>query len=104
MNLPFASELGISKSSIKARGLREFEEATELELVERDEDGKEHLLVPTAAQAWRLLKAAALAEGASLFIGADRGCQISIIELIVNNRDLTPIVDIQVRVGDKTSI
>lgn len=68
MNLPFASKLGISKSSIKARGLREFEEATELELVERDEDGKEHLLVPTAAQAWRLLKAAALAEGASLFI------------------------------------
>jgi D-alanyl-D-alanine carboxypeptidase len=68
MNLLFASELGISKSSIKARGLREFEEATELGLVERDEDGKEHLLVPTAAQAWRLLKAAALAEGASLFI------------------------------------
>jgi D-alanyl-D-alanine carboxypeptidase len=68
MNLPFESELGISKSSIKARGLLEFEEATELELVERDEDGKEHLLVPTAAQAWRLLKAAALAEGASLFI------------------------------------
>lgn len=68
MNLPFESELGISKSSIKALGLLEFEEATELELVGCDEDGKEHLLVPTAAQAWRLLKAAALAEGASLFI------------------------------------
>jgi D-alanyl-D-alanine carboxypeptidase len=68
MNLPFGSELGISKSSIKARGLLEFEEATELELVGRDEDGKEHFLVPAAAQAWRLLKAAALAEGVSLFI------------------------------------
>jgi D-alanyl-D-alanine carboxypeptidase len=64
----FASEFGVSAAFLKARGLRELEEATDLELVERDEDGKEHLLVPTAAQAWRLLKAAALAEGASLFI------------------------------------
>lgn len=37
-------------------------------MVEVGEDGKEHFLVPAAAQAWRLLKAAAIAENIQLFI------------------------------------
>jgi len=63
-----ASELGISMALVEARGLPECVEATELEVVEPGEDGKEHFLVPAAARAWRALKAAALAENVELFI------------------------------------
>lgn len=64
----FASELGISLASVEARGLPECEEASELEMAEVGEDGKEHFLVPAAAHAWRVLKAAAVAENIQLFI------------------------------------
>lgn len=64
----FASELGISLASVEARGLAEFMEATDLEMVEVGEDGKEHFLVPAAALAWRALKATAMSEDIPLFI------------------------------------
>jgi len=51
-----------------ARGLRECGEATTLEVAEVGADGRDHLLVPLAAEAWRCLKAAALADGIDLFI------------------------------------
>ncbi len=60
--------LGISIDSIAARGLRECEEATNLESAEIGADGRDHLLVPAAAKAWRSLRAAALSEGITLFI------------------------------------
>lgn len=60
--------LGISIESIAARGLRECEEATRLESAEIGVDGRDHLLVPAAAEAWRNLKAAALDDGITLFI------------------------------------
>ena len=60
--------LGISGELIAARGLRECEEATTLELAEVGTDGRDHLLVPSAAGAWRNLKAAALVDGVDLFI------------------------------------
>jgi D-alanyl-D-alanine carboxypeptidase len=63
-----ASEFGFSTALIEARGLTACDEATELELVETADDGKEHFLVPAAARAWRTLKAAATAEGIDLFI------------------------------------
>lgn len=63
-----ASELGISMASVEARGLPECVEASELEIADVGGDGKEHFLVPAAAQAWRALKAAALAENVELFI------------------------------------
>lgn len=66
--LSFASELGISLDSITARGLPECEEATELEMVEVGDDGRQHFMVPAAAQAWRSLKAAAADENIQLFI------------------------------------
>lgn len=64
----FASELGISLTSVKARGLLECEEAADLERVEVAEDGKEHFLVPAAAAAWHLMKTAAAAEHVQLLI------------------------------------
>ena len=63
-----ASELGVPMASVEARGLPEREEAAELEMVEVGVDGKEHFLIPAAAQAWRSLKAAAMAENIQLFI------------------------------------
>ena len=60
--------LGISSELITARGLREYEEATTLEVAEVGADRRDHLLVPLAAEAWRCLKAAALVDGIDLFI------------------------------------
>lgn len=60
--------LGISSELITARGLRECEEAATLEVAEVGADGRDHLLVPLAAEAWRGLKAAALVDGIDLFI------------------------------------
>lgn len=63
-----AQELGIPQSLIAARGLTVCAEARDLELAEVGTDGKEHLLVPAAAQAWRSMVAAADADGVVLFI------------------------------------
>lgn len=60
--------LGISRELVVARGLRECEEAITLEIAEVGADGRDHLLVPSAAEAWRSLKAAALADDIDLFI------------------------------------
>lgn len=66
--IALAQELGISYASLAARGLSECTEAQCLEVVERGPDGREHMLVPDAAQAWRSLQGAALDAGVSLFI------------------------------------
>lgn len=60
--------LGVDEELITTRGLQKYNEATILERAEVGVDGREHLLVPMAAQAWRQLKAAALADGIDLFI------------------------------------
>jgi zinc D-Ala-D-Ala carboxypeptidase len=60
--------LGISSELIALRGLRECGEATMFEVAEVGVDGREHLLVPSASDAWRSLKAAALVEGIDVFI------------------------------------
>jgi len=67
MNIHLAA-LGISSELITARGLRECEEATKLEVAEVGTDGRNHLLVPLAAEAWHCLNAAALVDGINLFI------------------------------------
>lgn len=67
MNTHLAA-LGISIESLSARGLRECDEATTLEIAEVGLDGRDHLLVPSAAKAWRDLRVAALADGIDLFI------------------------------------
>jgi len=67
MNAHLAA-IGISVESIAARGLRECEEATNFEIAETGADGRDHLLVPAAAEAWRNLRAAAFADGITVFI------------------------------------
>ncbi len=62
------AELGISSQLLAARGLSEYAEAPCLEVAEVGTDGKDRLLVPAAANAWRKLKAAALGERVPLFI------------------------------------
>jgi zinc D-Ala-D-Ala carboxypeptidase len=62
------AELGISRALITSRGLTLCKEAIDLELVEVGHDGKEHLLLPAAAAAWRKLNAAALDDGITLTI------------------------------------
>ncbi len=64
----YLTTLGISSELITARGLRECEEASSLESAEVGTDGRDHQLIPAAAEAWRCLKAAALVDGNALFI------------------------------------
>lgn len=61
-------QLGISPSLIAARGLRPCSEAETLDVAEVGTDGKEHLLVPEAAAAWRHLRETAQKAGITLFI------------------------------------
>jgi D-alanyl-D-alanine carboxypeptidase len=63
-----ADELVIPPSLIAARRLRPFPEAKHLEIAEVGGDGREHLLTPEAAAAWRQMKRAAAADGIGLSI------------------------------------
>ena len=67
-SISIIEQLGISKASLAARGLREYQEAECLGLAEVGDDKKEHLLVPAAACAWRKLKHAALDDQILVFI------------------------------------
>lgn len=60
--------LGISEVSIVSRGLIACEEASVLEIAEIGTDGSEHLLIPSAAEAWHRLKVAALRDGITVYI------------------------------------
>lgn len=64
----YLAALGISSDMIVARGLRAYLEATMLEVAEVGRNGREHLLTPSAAHAWRQLKAAAIEDGVDIFI------------------------------------
>jgi D-alanyl-D-alanine carboxypeptidase len=61
-------ELGISPSLIAARGLVPCAEAEILDVAEVRGDGKQHLLVPEAATAWRHLRDTAKDAGVTLFV------------------------------------
>jgi D-alanyl-D-alanine carboxypeptidase len=63
-----ADEFGISAALLAQRGLCVYEEAAILEVAEVDADGKQHLLAPATASAWRRLKADAARDGVSLVI------------------------------------
>jgi D-alanyl-D-alanine carboxypeptidase len=60
--------LQISLDAIAARSLVLHPEAVELVLAETGEHGREHLLVPAAAEGWRALRAGALADGVAVSI------------------------------------
>jgi len=75
------ADLGIPGDLVAGRGLRICHEARELVVVEVGDDGREHLLVPVAAEAWRRLRDTALADGvtvriASAFRSIDRQVEI----------------------------
>lgn len=63
-------QLGISTASLTARGLRAYKEAAALVLAETGEDGREYLLVPAAAVAWRELKAVAREDGVIVYLAS----------------------------------
>ena len=72
---------GISRELVASRSLALQEEARELALAETGEDGREHLLAPAAAGAWRQLRDAAQADGirlriVSAFRSVDRQAEI----------------------------
>ena len=74
-------ELGVPQDLCAGRTLAVQEEAQELELVERGENGREYLLIPSAAAAWRAMSAAAAADGVALrivsaFRSVDRQAEI----------------------------
>lgn len=60
--------LGIPLGLVVARNLEEFAEASTLVVAEIDPAGKEHMLTPTAAQAWQRLTTAASLDGVDLHI------------------------------------
>jgi D-alanyl-D-alanine carboxypeptidase len=62
------ASLQISPDTLAARGLVLHPEATALEVAETGEDGREHLLTPAAAEAWRALSTAARSDGVALRI------------------------------------
>jgi len=62
------ARFGISQVSLASRGLCRYAEATDLELVQVDADGREHFLIPQAAAAWRNMKAAASSDGIELLV------------------------------------
>ena len=73
--------LGISLDEIAARSLVLHPEPAELEIAEIDGTGRQHLLVPPAARAWRAMKASASGDGvfiaiASAFRTIDRQAEI----------------------------
>lgn len=61
-------ELRIPRQFCAGRALPVQHEARELELVEVGENGREYLLIPPAAAAWRDLRSAAAADGVTLNI------------------------------------
>lgn len=75
------ASVGIASDLIERRSLRLCGEATELELAEVGENGREFMLIPAAAQAWKEMAAAAASEGvtlrlASAFRSLDRQVEI----------------------------
>lgn len=67
---PHLAALGISVEALAARGLSECKEASNLVVAEVGADGTEHLLVATAAEAWRKLKVTAAADSITLVIAS----------------------------------
>jgi len=59
-------DCGISEDMVAERYLVVQPEARELELIAREESGREHRLAPGAAKAWRAMREAAAAQGVRL--------------------------------------
>ncbi len=65
---PAAAALGITRETLRLRGLQRHEEATDLVLADVGAHGREFLLIPAASMAWQAMKAAAAADGITLWL------------------------------------
>ncbi|NNF68067.1 MAG: M15 family metallopeptidase [Gammaproteobacteria bacterium] len=65
---PILKTLGIKTSLIASRNLPLFEDATDLTVADVSQSGRRHMLVPSAASAWRQMKKSAGLEGFHLII------------------------------------
>ncbi len=65
---PAAAALGITRETLRLRGLQRHEEATDLVLADVGAHGREFLLTPAASMAWQEMKAAAAADGITLWL------------------------------------
>lgn len=75
------ASIGLPAELIAKRGLAPRLEAEDLAVAEISEDGREHRLIPAAADAWRAMRAAARADGVDLrivsaFRSVDRQAEI----------------------------
>jgi len=87
--------LGIAPTNIVARGLKAHEEATELVVADTGADGREYLLQPNAAQAWRAMKIAAAGDGVQVLLGSAFRSVARQTEIIQKNlEDGRPLDDI----------
>jgi D-alanyl-D-alanine carboxypeptidase len=66
--IPLLNELGLSMYVIQERRMAFHAEAHELSIAEVGADGREHRLIPEAAQAWTAMKQAAARDGITLEI------------------------------------
>lgn len=62
------AQLGIDAAQLAARGLQPFAEGSALVVAERNEAGREFELIAPAAAAWQAMRAAAAADGVTLFL------------------------------------
>ena len=60
--------LGIPVALIDRRGLSPYSEATNLVCAEIGKNGREHLLIPTAAAAWQQFRSSSQKEGIEIYI------------------------------------
>jgi D-alanyl-D-alanine carboxypeptidase len=59
---------GITSAYLQQRGLRLYDEATDLVLADTGADGREFRLTPPAARAWRAMQSAAAGDGITLVL------------------------------------
>jgi len=64
----FLGGMGLSMDYFIGRGLRCFDDAESLAVVQVDEDGREHELVPEACEAWERMRGAAAEDGVEIFV------------------------------------
>jgi D-alanyl-D-alanine carboxypeptidase len=62
------TECAIEKDHLELRGLCRYEEPSKLELIQVDENGRNHYLTPEAASAWKDMKSAALKDEIDIYI------------------------------------
>ncbi len=85
--------IGITGDLIAQRSLPLFEEASELQVADVSRDGKEFLLVPSAAFAWNKMKSAARGAGVEIHIVSGYRSVERQVELIAGKLEAGQSID-----------